>query len=479
MTGMKKLLVSLSAACLFLGSTVLSVTPAQAQPASDSVTLTAPTAQDDFFDAIATWDPIHQEACLYSSETVKPPATSEEPWVTKGNCKIWKPEPGTLSGIYVATWDSGKSKALLTISNSPAASSTSGSGLAGRMLIIVPDFTWQAYNLVKNGSFYFEEVGKKSENFSARKLNLLRPLDFHTVGDPIDYPSAAQLYPFANPIQFLRSHFKDVDVVAQSAIDEYSYGLSKYQTLVLYGHDEYWTAKLRNEIDSAVANGTSLLNLSGNTGYRKLVREGDVIGFEKPTAENPKTSIWGELKGDTSPLKLLGVSYLGEPLGKRQVKPVRLTKRLVKELHGEGFPRAIPRTKILEASFGMLVKDGNDPLFKNTKLRTGDFFGQSSKVVSIEIDGIPEVANGDIDGAFLRQFGNTPLSAAAEIWTNGRKQDATAHWRAGTLIRTSFGRGKVFSAGPIGWAHSIAVDDPDVRQITINALKYLGQEPIR
>jgi hypothetical protein len=227
-----------------------------------------------------------------------------------------------------------------------------------------------------------------------------------------------------------------------------------------------------------VANGTSLLNLSGNTGYRKLVREGDVIGFEKPTAENPTTSIWGELKGDSSPIKLLGVTYLGEPLGKRQIKPIRLKKRLVKELQAEGFPSVIPRKKILENSFGMLVKDGNDPLFKNTKLKTGDFFGQSSKVVSIEIDGIPEVANGDIDSAFLRQFGNTPLSTAAEIWTNGRKQDATTHWRAGTLIRTSFGKGKVFSAGPIGWAYSIATGDKEVRQITVNALNYLGEEPI-
>jgi hypothetical protein len=62
MTGMKKLLVSLSAACLLLGASVLTVTPAQAQPVSDAVTLSAPTAQDDFFDAIATWDPIHQQA---------------------------------------------------------------------------------------------------------------------------------------------------------------------------------------------------------------------------------------------------------------------------------------------------------------------------------------------------------------------------------------------------------------------------------
>jgi hypothetical protein len=469
---MNKVLVLAVSVSLLSGLAAMPANPAQAQPTSETVTLSSPSAQDDFFDAIATWDPINQKACLYDAESLKPPISSDEPWVTKGKCKVWRPEPGTPSGVYVLSWESGKSRALITLSAPPEATTQAN------MLVIVPDFTWQAYDLVKNGNFYFESVGKKSENFSARKLNLLRPLDFQAVGDPLNYPSAAQLYPFANPIQFLRSHFKAVDVVAQSDLDAYNYDLSKYQTLVTYGHDEYWTSKLRNSIDAAVTHGTSLLNLSGNTGYRKLVREGEVIGFEKPTAENPMTSIWGELKGDSSPVRLLGVTYLGEPLGKRQARPMRLSKRLVKELHGEGFPRAIPRNKILENSFGMLVKDGNDPLFKNTKLETGDFFGQSSKVVSIEIDGVPEVANGDIDSAFLREVGNTPLSAAAEIWANGRKQDSTTHWRAGTLVRTSFGKGKVFSAGPIGWAYSIATDDKEVRQITLNALSYLGEEPV-
>ena len=469
---MKKFTVAVIAACLISGSSALSATPAQAQPAGDTVSLSAPTIQDVIFDAIATWDPIREDACLYSSESLKPPTNSADPWVAKGNCKIWKPEPGTPSGIYVVTWDSGKSKALLTISASPTSAQT------GHILVIVPDFTWQAYNLVKNGSFYFEAVGKKSENFSSRKLNLLRPLDFRAVGDPVNYPSAPQLSPFANPIHFLREHYKDVDVVAQSDVDEYGYDLTKYKTLVLYGHDEYWTAKLRNSIVAAVADGVSLLNLSGNTGYRKLVREGEVIGFEKPTADNPTTSIWGELRGDTKPIKLLGVTYLGEPLGKRQNKPLKLSKRLIKELHAEGFPISVPRKQILSFSSGMLVKDGNDPIYRGTKLKTGDFFGQASKVVSIEIDGIPELANGDSDVAFIREFGTSPISAAAEIWTNGRKQDSTTHWRAGTLVRTSFGKGKVFSAGPIGWAYSVANDDQVVKQITLNALKYLGEETV-
>lgn len=467
---MNKVLVFAASVGLLSGLAGIQANPVYAQPPADGVTLSLPTAQDDFFNAIATWDPIHQEACLYNADSLTAPSSSDEPWVTKGDCKIWRPEPGTPSGVYVLSWQSGKSRALVTLSAPPSEAQP------GRLLVIVPDFTWQAYDLVKNGSFYFESVGKKSENFSTRKLNLLRPLDFQAVGDPINYPPAAQLYPFANPIQFLRTHFKAVDVVAQSDIDAYGYDLSKYQTIVLYGHDEYWTPRLRNSIDAAVANGSSLLNLSGNTGYRKLVREGEVIGFEKPTAENPATSIWGEIKGDSAPIKLLGATYLGEPLGKRQNTPIKLSRRLVKKLHREGFPSSIPTKQILAYSAGMLVKDGNDPLFRNTGLKTGDFFGQASKVVSIEIDGIPELPNGEIDKVFLREFGNTPVNAAAEIWTNARKQDSAAHLRAGTLVRTTFGKGKVFSAGPIGWAYSIACDDQEVRQITLNALSYLGQE---
>ncbi len=438
---------------------------------SDQVTLSSPTASDVSFNAIATWNPLKRSACLYDVASLKVPTDSAEPWAIPSDCRSWTPPVGTASGIYVASWDLGKSKALLTLSSEPLATKRK------RILVIVPDFTWQAYNLVKNGNFYFEDVGKKSANFSARKLNLLRPLNFSVVGDPLNYPSAPQLYPSANPIQFLRSHFENVDVVSQSNLDEYPYELANYQTVVLYGHDEYWTAKEKLGLENAVYAGTSLLNLSGNTGYRKLVRDGAVIGFEPSTPEHPKTSIWGELPGDSTASKLIGAVYLGEPFNKRQKSPVFVSTQTFRALVKDGVPKSINRGNLHRLLRGMIVKNSANPLFNGTGLKNGDFFGAASRVMAVELDGIPETPNGAFESSFTHRFGQTSISAAADAWANARSSGKSRAWRVGQLIQTTFGSGKIFTAGPIGWTRALVSGDQIVDRITLNALKYLGQEP--
>ena len=460
------LVAAMTAALLALGA------PANAASNEPAVTLTSPTANDADFNAIATWNPKKQEACLYSASQLKPPTESKEPWVAPGDCKLWRPAAGTQSGIYVATWDSGKSRALLVNSAEPTTSK------GKRILVLVPDYTWQAYDLVKNGNFYFDEVGKKSANFSDRKLNLFRPMNFNTVGDPVNYPAAPQLYPFSNPIHFLRSHLDNVDVVSESNFDEAEYDLGNYRTVVLYGHDEYWTANLKSGLEKAVADGTSLLNLSGNTGYRKLVRTGEVIGFDPTTPEHPRTSRWGDSPNDTTSLKLLGATYLGEPFGKRQLKPVKVSPRMLRDLWRDGLPASVTRRNIHRVLRGMLVRDASNQLFAGTGLKSGDFFGADSKILSIELDGIPEAPNGSIDPEFLAKFGSTPIAALAESWVNARVGASGRAWRAGQLIETTFGKGKVFTAGPIGWTGGLVSGDQTVQRITLNALKYLGEEPL-
>jgi hypothetical protein len=470
----KKYLLIPIATFALLAPLFVNAPPSQAasSEASDSVSLRAVTNADVAFNAIAVWNPIKHSACLYDSANLSAPTTSAEPWVTPGDCRTWVPPSLTPSGIYAVTWDSGKSKALLVTSAEPSISKRN------HILVIVPDYTWQAYDLVKNGNFYFEEVGKKSTSFSARQLNLLRPMNFSVVGDPVNYPSAVQLYPAANPIQFLRSHLNNVDVVSQSNLDEYTYDLSTYQTLVLYGHDEYWTAKEKTGLERAVSEGASLLNLSGNTGYRKLIRTGNLIGFETPTVEHPKTSIWGDLPGDSTVLKLIGAEYLGEPFDKRQAKPVRVSPRTLQALIKDGLPEVVKRRNIHFTLRGMMVKDASNGLFTGTGLKNGDFFGMSSGVMTIELDGIPESSSGAFESSFFDKFGQTPISAAADSWANARQSGPTRAWRVGQLIQTKFGLGKVFTAGPIGWTRALVLGDQKIERITLNALKYLGQEPL-
>jgi len=456
-----------------LASMLLVSGPAMGQQIRLDVTLSAPIDSSPKYNAIAGWNPEAQSACLYSANELQAPANSSEPWVKPANCINWTPPSGTLPGIYDATWDSGKSRALLVISDAPKKPSHSS------IAVIVPDYTWQAYDLVKGGSFYFEAVGKKSTEFSMRRLNLLRPLNFVRVGDPKNYPTTPQVFPEVNPISFLRGHFGEVDVIAQSKLDEANYDLSAYRTIVVYGHDEYWTAKVKSDIETAVANGTALLNLSGNTGYRKLVRTGSVLGFDPASAAHPSTSRWGDKAGDTTPIPLIGAEYLGEPFNKRKTSPIQVSERTFRGLTRDGLPANLTKKDVAAFLEGMKVRDGADPLFADTGLRNGDFIGVNSHVMSVEVDAIPEDASGKIEPDFIKKFGTAPISAAADVWVNARKDRGQLAWRAGTLIRTQFGRGKVFTAGPIGWTASLVGGDRLIQIVTLNAMRWLGQVPVR
>ena len=301
-------------------------------------------------------------------------------------------------------------------------------------------------------------------------------MNFTTVGDPKNYPHSRALYPSTNPIQFLRENYPSVEVVAQSALDMGEYNLDFYQSIVLYGHDEYWTQRIKSGIESAVAEGVNLINLSGNTGYRKLVRTGSVIGFDSPTPEVSSTSEWGAMPGDTNALKLLGVQYLGEPFNKRSRVHPKVTLKLYKKLIADGLPSKLSRKQVSGALRGMMVRDSTRPIFQGTGLKNGEFFGISTDVTAIEVDGVPEDQHGNVEPNFTAKFGAAPLSVGADTWLNGRVDGQRISWRAGQLVETKFGKGKVFSAGPIGWTLALVAGDKCVARITQNVVKLFNQE---
>jgi hypothetical protein len=164
------------------------------------------------------------------------------------------------------------------------------------------------------------------------------------------------------------------------------------------------------------------------------------------------------------------------PFNKRSPTPIAVKPKIVKLLRKDGLPASIVGPKASMMLEGMQVNDASNPLFAATGLKTGQFFGVESHVMSIEVDAVPETASGAIEPQFLNKLGNKNLTPLATAWLNPRAQAHARHWRAGVLIESKFGEGKVFTAGPIGWTASIVAGDKVVQQITINALKYLGMQ---
>ena len=496
---LKKTWKTVAALVLLIVATYIPGTqPASAATiARDHVTI-ALAAETDIYNAVALYNPVDKTADLYGSETLTPealPGSDPTEGVTPRKVDL----ADVSQGIYSISWHSGsiENKAVLVVSANPVDPTSP-------IAVIVPDYTWQAYSFTNGGGFYGDGVkhtdgrhfpyGISSEfpngRHSYAEVNLHRALDN---GSHFEMNK-----PWYNPIKFINDHltnndvFHSVDVIQQSILVSKKYDLSRYSEVIVYGHDEYWTPELFNKIKSAVAAGTSLFNMSGNTGYRRIAVTGSTIHFDTsdssqsqldavawggltlPVSMANDPSVWGVIKTRLKPTDFLGITYLYYPLAKEALPAVCNTLKIRQ-----------PDFKTdcvgkLEKWTGFRVRDASNRLFRGTDLKNGEAFGEKSKALAYEVDGIP-FQNGKL---VIRQ--NRPnsdgygTSALADVASSlrGSAWGAEAGYKAGAIVQSHFGRGRVLSIGSIGWVNGILADDSVVRKITLNAIEDLLAAPI-
>lgn len=339
------------------------------------------------------------------------------------------------SGIYEASLPSG-AVAPVVVSTSPYVQRSS-------IAVIVPDFTWQAYNEAGGWSFYVPEGN--------RPVSINRPLRGIKEYNAPSY----------NPIAWLEQRYGQVDVIAQSDLHYLAsaYDLSRYRLVVLYGHDEYWSKELRTEVESAVSSGTNLLNMSGNTMWFHLEVTGSIIN---------RSTYWAwylDLR-ELPEEHLTGVSYrfAGYPY-RRALEGRPFTASDYQTLLARGFPPEIPFDQALRYTDGFRVVDHKSPLMKGTGLHNGDWFGVDSQLAYMEVDGFPMTPDGAPDSVLMTGHVPKSLRMVAEVYA----------WQghAATVVRKGFGKGKVVSLGSIGWVRSLLAGDKDVVKITENAMGLL------
>ncbi|MFI6444836.1 N,N-dimethylformamidase beta subunit family domain-containing protein [Kitasatospora sp. NPDC050543] len=138
------------------------------------------------------------------------------------------------------------------------------------LLLVVPDVTWQAYNLFPEdgkagASLYHAWDGEGrllGEQEAAVTVSFDRPhagagLPLH-VGHAYDFIRWAERYGY--------------DLAYATASDLHA-GLvdpSRHRALIFPGHDEYWSEPMRRAVEQARDGGTSLVFLSANTMYWRV-----------------------------------------------------------------------------------------------------------------------------------------------------------------------------------------------------------------
>ncbi|MCK1794959.1 phosphoribosylamine--glycine ligase [Streptomyces sp. XM4193] len=223
----------------------------------------------------------------------------------------WRlPVPGTWSsGAYVAvltTADGHRSHIPFTVRSKDPAD----------LLLVLPDVTWQAYNLFPEdgrtgASLYhaWDEEGRLlGEAEAAHTVSFDRPyagagLPLH-VGHAYDFIRWAERYGY----DLGYAHARDLHA---GLVDT-----GRHRGLVFPGHDEYWSVPMRRQAELARDNGTSLVFLSANTAYwqveLKALPSGDqdrLLSCRKRRGPG-RSQLWRD-QGRPEQL-LLGIQYAGQ-----------------------------------------------------------------------------------------------------------------------------------------------------------------------
>jgi hypothetical protein len=444
--------LSLLVGVSFFSATV--VTPASAQ--SDSVTRPSalepkytltPAITGTSYNSVARYQPGSAHLTLFGATSLIKRTDPDLSWLPVQpdfdiNLSAKRPTPG----VYTVTWGGlPRNVANVIIGSKPTAKGS-------KILILVPDYTWTAYNPTGGGSFY---NGKPYPAHSAESLD--RPLN-----KIFKVPSHD---PANNPIKLLSNWAGSaVDVAAQSEVIDLKYDVAKYSVIVLYGHDEYWTPALRVAIENAISEGSNLLNLSGNTGYRDISVDNRAISVTESGSEAALNRLSWRMLG------LARIIYLAKPTSNFLIgQSDNSMRKNLKVAYRNGFPVSTtlsghPKRAVLKFN-RLLVLAKNDSIFAGVlQDKNGFITGGTASLVQGEIDGIPMTAKWKIIQPWPRYTKSGNVKVLAGSWQGPKIKPV------GIIVRSTFGLGRVITIGSISWVAAMIAKDSSALLITHNAL---------
>lgn len=211
------------------------------------------------------------------------------------------------TGAYVAvltTTDGYRSHIPFTVRDSGPAD----------LLLVLPDITWQAYNLYpENGrtgaSLYhaWDDDGRLlGEADAATTVSFDRP--YAGAGLPLHVGHAYDFIRWAERYGYSLAYAETRDLHA-GRIDP-----ARYRGLVFPGHDEYWSAPMRRAVEDARDCGTSLVFLSANTMYWQVELAPSPAGPDhlltcRKRRGPGRSALWREMSPPEQ--QLLGIQYAG------------------------------------------------------------------------------------------------------------------------------------------------------------------------
>ena len=284
--------------------------------------------------------------------------------------------------------------------------------------------TYQAYNVWGGKSLYGTIESPADTANKAMKVSFNRPY----WGDTTN--GAADFLTWEMPmVRFLEGEGYDVAYATSVDIDRDSTLARSHKAFLSVGHDEYWSWKMRDNVEGARDAGVNLGFFSGNVSYWQIRYEPSAI-----TGDDSRTMVGYKEFWANDPIQ---PSYL--KTNEFRYDPVN---RSEDQMIGVEF--------ITQARPPFVVEDASHWVFSGTGLHNGDVlaYPDGSGFLGYEVDAI-----GPNSPANVQRLGHSQVNSRG------------ANFSDMTSYRATSGA-TVFSTGSIGWDETL----PQTKQITRNVL---------
>ena len=376
-----------------------------------------------------------------------------------------------------------------------------------RVLMIAATSTWIAYNDWGGANYYYGVepgfVGGRSPALSTQ-----RPWTRSTVSLPSDHPRMAPKgqgragevfeYAFSNGYSkyFAGSGWASyerpfahwcerqgyqLDIASQHDLHHRDDLLEGYGTVLIVGHDEYWSSEMRDRIDAFVDHGGRVARFGANFMWQiRFDDDGDTQVCYKYDAF------------ETDPVAATGPAH--EVTGAWEDR--RIGRPGASTFGVNGFRGVYPHSG---AGPGLIVFRPEHWAFRGTGLGYGETIGAAAKVFSFEVDGleytfedglpVPTGADGAPEGLSILAMNFAALgqrdrggprvglgdreAIAAALFIDGDVEPDTLERRnrgSGVAVHFERGDGEVFCVGAAEWVNGLIEADAAVEQVTRNVL---------
>lgn len=327
-------------------------------------------------------------------------------------------------------------------------------GMTNRMLLQLSTHTYNAYNNWGGFSLYA---------FHGRAGNQGHRVSF-------ERPPASQFGNWERPfVEWAERAGYGLDYAANGDLEFHPEILPAYRLVLSVGHDEYWSAPMRDHLEKFIAAGGNVAFLSGNTCCWQVRSEDDGRALTCWKQNYHQDPVYGARAGHATLSSLWSHHLVRRP--ENQLTGVGFLWGGYHRSHGQ----------LMDGSGAYTVHRPEHWLFAGTGLKRGDAFGGKDTIVGYECDGcelewrdgLPIPTHRDGTPETFAVLGSAPAQWHPDDcewydrWENGRKGNAVlgVYTRGGTVV----------TAGSTDWAHGLRGGDPAVERITRNILEKLGR----